>query len=129
GVPVLFSSHQLDLVERVCHRVGIVQAGRLVACGAVDELRTEGPERLQVEVQGAGPEWVDKVSGARRVESRGDRHVLELAPGVCDQDVLAAAVAAGRVREFSPLRPTLADLFRDVVSEDRGHAAATGRNR
>ncbi len=118
GVPVLFSSHQLDLVERVCHRVGIVQAGRMVACGAVEDLRAEGPRRLLVEVENAGAGWADAVAGVRVVESRGDRHVLELAADSDDQAVLAAAVAAGRVREFSPVRPSLADLFRDVVTAD-----------
>ena len=48
GVPVLFSSHQLDLVERLCDRVGIVSAGRMVECGPVDELRSGGLERLVV---------------------------------------------------------------------------------
>src|SRR5689334_11259042 len=38
GVPVVFSSHQLDLVERICDRVGIVRQGRMVAAGTVDEL-------------------------------------------------------------------------------------------
>ena len=38
GVPVVFSSHQLELVERLCHAVAIVSRGRVVACGPVDEL-------------------------------------------------------------------------------------------
>ena len=42
GVPVVFSSHQLDLVERLCDRVGIVSAGTMVAVGTVDELRSGG---------------------------------------------------------------------------------------
>lgn len=43
GVPVLFSSHQLDLVERLCDRVGIVRAGRMVAQGSEDHRRPCGP--------------------------------------------------------------------------------------
>ena len=39
GIPVVFSSHQLDLVERLCDRVGIVRSGQMVAVGTVDELR------------------------------------------------------------------------------------------
>src|ERR1051326_7256993 len=48
GVPVIFSSHQLELVERLCDRVGIVSAGRLVADGTVEGLRAGGPSRLLV---------------------------------------------------------------------------------
>ena len=46
GVPVVFSSHQLELVERLCEAVAIVKDGRLVASGTVDELR--GPGRRVV---------------------------------------------------------------------------------
>jgi len=42
GVPVVFSSHQLELVERLCEDVAIVNRGRLVASGAVGELRERG---------------------------------------------------------------------------------------
>jgi ABC-2 type transport system ATP-binding protein len=41
GVPVIFSSHQLELVERLCDAVAIVNGGRLVAAGAVEELRAK----------------------------------------------------------------------------------------
>jgi len=42
GVPVLFSSHQLELVEHICEAVAIIDHGRLLACGQVDELRGSG---------------------------------------------------------------------------------------
>ena len=45
GVPVLFSSHQLDLVERLCDRLVVLARGRVVAQGTVDELRAGGPDR------------------------------------------------------------------------------------
>ena len=35
GVPVIFSSHELELVERVCDRVGIIDRGKMVAIGTV----------------------------------------------------------------------------------------------
>ena len=59
GVPVLFSSHQLELVERLCDAVAIIKDGRLVASGTVAELRARGAaQRLwRVEVQGAAPGW------------------------------------------------------------------------
>ena len=48
GIPVIFSSHELELVERVCDRVGIIDRGKLVASGTVDELRAGGRERRRV---------------------------------------------------------------------------------
>jgi ABC-2 type transport system ATP-binding protein len=116
GAAVIFSSHQLELVERICDRVAIVDRGRIVAAGRVDELRAERSRpRLRVEVEGAPPGWPGELVGVR-VVGRDERGVLlELGDATDDQQVLAAAQRAGRVRLFAPARPTLAELFREVV--------------
>ncbi|UJP39592.1 ABC transporter ATP-binding protein [Cellulomonas palmilytica] len=68
GVPVMFSSHQLELVERLCDRVGIVRAGSMVAVGGIDELRST-PERRWV-VDGPDPaRWLSRVPAARLVST------------------------------------------------------------
>lgn len=117
GVPVLFSSHQLDLVERLCDRVGIIRDGRMVEVGAIDELRRHEVPRWRVD----GPpaqEWAPGLDGVRVLSQEGSVSVVELdAPGDApEQPVLAAALAAGPVREFAPERPTLTELYRHVVS-------------
>lgn len=116
GVPVIFSSHQLDLVERLCDRVGIVAAGRMVASGTVDELRSGGRSQFVVHAPAAEPGWADHLPGVRMLSSDGGRAVLELDDGTDDQAVLAAAAATGPVHEFAPRRPSLSDLFREVVA-------------
>ncbi|MGY1750983.1 ABC transporter ATP-binding protein [Modestobacter sp. SYSU DS0511] len=117
GVPVVFSSHQLDLVERLCDAVGILARGSMVATGTVAELRASAQGRqLRVVVPDAPAGWAAGLPGVRVVsESRGDT-VLELAPGADDQQVLHAAVATGRVNHFAWREPTLVELFRDAVS-------------
>jgi ABC-2 type transport system ATP-binding protein len=127
GVPVLFSSHQLDLVERVCDRVGIVSAGRMVACGPVDQLRSAGHAHLVVDVSATDPCWAERLQGVRVLEALRTRLVLQLAEDVEDQTVLAAAMASGPVREFRRERPSLGELFRDVVVTSQD-AAASGSN-
>jgi ABC-2 type transport system ATP-binding protein len=116
GVAVIFSSHQLELVERVCDRVAIINRGRMVAEGRVDELRAQRSRpRLRVEVEGAADGWAERLAGVQ-VAGRDERGVLlELGDGADDQQVLQAAQRAGRVRLFAPARPTLAELFREVV--------------
>lgn len=115
GIPVVFSSHQLDLVQRLCDRVGIVRSGQMVAVGPVDELRAAGPRHLVVETA-APAGWADGLAGVRVLASDNGRTELELADGADDQAVLRAALAAGPVRRFGDRRPSLTDLFRDVVS-------------
>ncbi|MPY77179.1 MAG: ATP-binding cassette domain-containing protein [Actinophytocola sp.] len=116
GVPVVFSSHQLALVERLCDRLGIIRDGAMVAVGSIEELTAAATTRLRVGVDGA-PGWADDVAGVRVVGDDGDATLLELAQHADEQAVLRAAMAAGRVTEFSRYRATLAELFRNVVVE------------
>jgi ABC-2 type transport system ATP-binding protein len=120
GVPVVFSSHQLELVERLCEAVAIVNHGRVVATGAVDELRERGGDghrHVRVQVAGDGDgRWLDSMSGVELVET-GPRGVLVRLRDDADPDrVLDAARAAGTVVHFSLERPTLSDLFRAAVA-------------
>jgi ABC-2 type transport system ATP-binding protein len=118
GVPVIFSSHQLELVERISDRVGIIRAGSMVACGSVAELRGSGAEELVVTAPQAPDGWAENLPGVTVVGRDGDRTVLTLADGADDQAVLRAALATGPVREFARRWPTLTELFRDVVSTE-----------
>lgn len=116
GVPVIFSSHQLELVERLCDRIGIIAAGRMVAVGTVEELRTRDTG-VVLDVDGPPAGWADGVPGVEVVSVDGARTRLRLTDGVDDQDVLRAAVAAGPVHEFRRFRPPLTELYRDVVRD------------
>ncbi|HET8614921.1 MAG TPA: ATP-binding cassette domain-containing protein [Actinomycetales bacterium] len=131
GAPVLFSSHQLDLVERLCDRVGIVRQGRMVASGSVDELRSGSASRLVVVAPNVREGWAEDVPGVvatttEATESGGVRTVLELAADADDQAVLHAALATGPVHEFRRRRPSLTELFRHVVSERVDGAGGPG---
>jgi ABC-2 type transport system ATP-binding protein len=127
GVGVVFSSHQLELVERLCDEVTIIDAGRVVAAGSIAELRAgDGRVRLRVGLSGGWTNWAEGVEGARVVSVGADDVLLELEPGGDDQRVLAAAQAAGRVRTFVHEQPSLVELFREVVTVGAG-AKGEGR--
>jgi ABC-2 type transport system ATP-binding protein len=117
-VPVVFSSHQLELVERLCDRVVMINHGRIVATGTIAELRaSRARRRLLVEVAGAPDGWFETLPGVGAVEPvTGDGVVLELAADVDEQRVLDLARAAGDVRHFSRVQPGLADLFREAMA-------------
>jgi ABC-2 type transport system ATP-binding protein len=119
GVPVLFSSHQLELVERLCDSVAILKAGRLVAFGLVAELRARGGKgawRVVVDVNGAGTSWIEGVPGARVLQADARGLLVALEDGADEQALLDAARAAGRVGHFAREEPTLAQLFKGVIA-------------
>jgi ABC-2 type transport system ATP-binding protein len=116
GVPVVFSSHQLELVERLCDAVVLINLGRVVTQGSIDELRASRDRRLlRVEVSGGDARWFDAVPGIRLEDRRDEAVLLALGEAVDEQRVLDVARATGDVRHFSRVRPTLAELFREAV--------------
>ncbi|MFF0657552.1 ABC transporter ATP-binding protein [Micromonospora tulbaghiae] len=114
GAPVLFSSHQLDVVERLCDDLVLIAGGTIRAAGAREELRAAYTlPRFSLVVDGdAG--WLRDQPGVRLVDLDGARAVFDLDPPADDQSVLRAALARGPVRAFGPVTPSLAEIFREV---------------
>jgi ABC-2 type transport system ATP-binding protein len=130
GVGVVFSSHQLDLVEDVCEDVVIIARGRIVAAGAIDELKARsGRRHLEVEVVGSDGTWLDG-DGAVTVLERVGGRVKLLVPDDVDLDgLLARARGAGEVRMFAYQPPRLSELFMEAVTPDAAGATAASTER
>jgi ABC-2 type transport system ATP-binding protein len=125
GVPVIFSSHQLELVERLCDRIGIIADGRMVAVGTVADLRERDGADAVLDIEGPPSGWAAALPGVEVLTDDGAGHTrVRLAAGTDDQDVLRAALAAGPVHEFRRWRPPLTELYRDVVQAGPAEAAA-----
>ncbi len=116
GCCVLFSSHQLDLVEDLCELVTIIDHGRLIVTGSVDDLATSGPRRLVVRVEGDRDGlWARALAGVTVSEVDAGAARLVLDESVDSESVLRAAMAAGRVTEFSFERRRLSEVFREAL--------------
>ncbi len=117
GCCVVFSSHQLDLVEDLCESVTIIDHGKLVTSGRVDDLATSGPRRLVVRVEGdRDARWARTLAGAKVSEVTGGEARLVLDESTDSDVVLKAAMAAGRVTEFSFARRRLSEVFREALA-------------
>ena len=116
GVAVVFSSHQLDLVEDICQDVVIIDHGRVVLAGVVEDLKAAASHRsLQVTVD--GEPWMPALPSGT-VTSTNDGQVRVLVDASADlEGILADARAAGEVSRFSFEPPSLTDLFLEAVSE------------
>ncbi|MGH9171582.1 MAG: ABC transporter ATP-binding protein [Acidimicrobiales bacterium] len=117
GRCVLFSSHQLDQVEDLCQRVTIIDHGRLVVSGTVDDLTTSGARRLLVRIEGnRTADWARRLPGVVVSEIDGGAVRLALDDGVDSDEVLRAATQAGRVTQFSFERRRLSEVFREALA-------------
>ena len=115
GVPVLFSSHQLDLVDRICDRLVIMARGRAVAEGTADELRSRYPVRHRL-VLTSDATWVREQPGVLVIEIEGNTALLEIIDPGAEQELLRTALARSQVLEFAPVIPQLSDLYREVAA-------------
>ncbi|MFT3943866.1 MAG: ATP-binding cassette domain-containing protein [Ancrocorticia sp.] len=114
GVPILFSSHQLDLVERLCDQIVILRKGNIVATGSVEELRASGPTRHGLETA-ADLGWLRGEAGVAVVDIDGPRAEVEFADDTVAQRVLAEAMARGPVHSFGPIVRPLSDYYREMA--------------
>jgi ABC-2 type transport system ATP-binding protein len=116
GATVLFSSHQLDLVEDVCEDVVVIDHGRIVLAGELDGLRAAVPHRVvDVRYRGPAPDW-SRVAAVDVIDVD-PGHVRVRVDRTTDPAAALAAVADGtEVVSFAYQPPTLSELFRSAVA-------------
>ncbi len=114
GVPVLFSSHQLEVVERLCDDLVIIASGQVRAAGEREVLRSQyAGDRWSLEA-GADAGWVRGIPGVHVEELAGTTVLFDASREAADT-VLRSALERGSVLSFRPVRPTLGEIFRDIV--------------
>ena len=115
GVPVLFSSHQLDIVERLCDDLVVIADGEIRASGSREQLRAEhARDRFELQVDGdAG--WLQSEKGVTVLEFAGGYALFEVDSPATAQRVLKAALAKSPVQRFAPSQPSLATIFKEVI--------------
>ena len=126
GAPVLFSSHQLDIVERLCDDITVIGDGKILASGSREGLRAAHAGReFEIELVGATADagWVREQPGVTVTHLDGGYARFEAESDAAAQAVLAAAVSGAPggatgsmlVRRFAPVVPSLAQIFKEVI--------------
>jgi ABC-2 type transport system ATP-binding protein len=113
-VPVLFSSHQLDLVEQLCDDLVVLSRGKVVAAGPVAELAA-GPSLTYKLLVDGDAGWLRDVRGIKVRDVAGGTALFDVEDDGVVQQVLQQAIARGPVLEFGPERVALSDVFREAT--------------
>jgi ABC-2 type transport system ATP-binding protein len=114
GVPILFSSHQLDLIDQLCDNLVVLADGKIVASGSAAELRARASAK-HVVVTPPDAGWLREQPGVTVLDVAGPRALVEFSDEVTAQRILRTAVDRGAVTEFAPQRPSLAEIYREVI--------------
>lgn len=119
GTTILMSTHQMHQVEALCDRIVLINQGRNVLYGRLDEIRRRyAGGALLVQADGELP----SLAGVEQIASHNGAVKLTLAPGITPQEVLEQLVARHvRLEKFEVAVPTLDEVFIRSVSD--GHAA------
>lgn len=116
GTPVLFSSHQLDLVDRLCDGLVILSQGRVVARGTREELIAAETTRHRIVLDhDAG--WLRQYTGITVDDVDGNTATFTIIEPGAENALLAEAMGRGQVREFGPVRPSLSEIYRKVTGQ------------
>jgi len=115
GAPVLFSSHQLDIVERLCDDLVVIADGQIRASGSREGIReAHSSPRFELQLDGdAG--WLRDEPGVDVIDFAGGYALFDVDDLATSQRVLQRAIAAGPVQKFAPKLPTLAQIFTEVI--------------
>ena len=120
GCTVLFSSHQLDLVQDLCEEITMIDSGRAVLQGEVAKLRAaSGDRQLRLHLETPGRDWLHRFPRVAVVSEQADELRLAVPPGTDPLAVLDAARAAGPVLDFGLDLPTLSQLFLAAAESER----------
>ena len=116
GATVLFSSHQLDLVEDLCQDVVIIEHGRVVLAGELAELRARVPQRfVDIRYRGPAPDW-PQLASVTVIEAKDGRARLRVSRDTDVAALLATVQDTADVVSFAYQPPTLSELFHQAVA-------------
>ncbi|GAB3604764.1 ATP-binding cassette domain-containing protein [Conyzicola nivalis] len=115
GAPVIFSSHQLDIVERLCDDLVVIADGEIRASGSREGLRAQHTlPRFELQV-GGDVGWLRDEPGVSVLDFAGGYALFDVDSDSTAQRVLQRAIATSTVERFAPQLPSLSQIFKEVI--------------
>lgn len=117
GAAVLFSSHQLDLVEDICDDIAIINDGGIALSGDLSEIRASSQVRNVIVVGPQDGSWTQDVPGVHSHDYNevNNTHSFLVNESLTATDFLAIARSAGPIEAYTYTPPTLEDIYRETV--------------
>jgi ABC-2 type transport system ATP-binding protein len=119
GKTIIFSTHQMELAERICDDICMINRSNKVLDGTLREIkRSFGRNSVALRLEGDGQSVLDDRTLVTKVEQHSDEMEALLAEGADAQELLRRLIASGaRVAKFEMVEPSLNDIFIEKVGE------------
>jgi ABC-2 type transport system ATP-binding protein len=118
GTTLIFSTHQMEMVEELCEAVALIDRGRLVLQGPIrDVKRSTGRRVVRLAVDGDGAaDWLPDLKGVTVARTGNDYLELAVDRDVDPESILRAALDRGeRVTNFLIAEPSIEEIFIEKV--------------
>jgi ABC-2 type transport system ATP-binding protein len=123
GKTILFSTHRMDQVEKLCDEITLVNNGRAVLQGELRAVKASyGKSAVQIEYDGDAS-FLEHKDLVQSFHNSGNRVELKLADGADSQQLLRLAAERARITRFELVEPSLEEIFIDVVNDGKNQVA------
>lgn len=118
GKTILFSTHRMDQVEKLCDSICLISRGRSVLQGNLKQVKARyGKNNVQIEYDGNG-DFLEHSQLIGSYNNYGNYVEVRLAPGADPQQLLRMVAERSRVSKFELMEPSLEEIFIDVVGKN-----------
>lgn len=119
GKTILFSTHRMDTVEKLCDSICLVNQGRAVLQGDLKQIKSSyGRSNIQMEYEGE-VDFLGDTSLVQSSNNYGNYVELRMQPGVDSQKLLARAMQRAQISRFELVEPSLEEIFIDTVKSSK----------
>lgn len=117
GRTILFSTHRMDQVEKLCSSICLVNRGEAVLQGTLKEIKGRyGRNNVQIEHEGPD-DFLRQGDLVQSFNNYGNYVEVRMAPGADSQKLLHLVAQRSRVNKFELVEPSLEDIFIDTVGK------------
>jgi ABC-2 type transport system ATP-binding protein len=117
GRTILFSTHRMDQVEKLCSSICLINRGEAVLQGTLKEIKGRyGRNNVQIEYEGAD-DFLHENGLVQSFNNYGNYVEVRMAPGADSQKLLQMVARGSRINKFELVEPSLEDIFIDTVGK------------
>jgi ABC-2 type transport system ATP-binding protein len=117
GKTILFSTHRMDQVEKLCDAICLINRGKALLQGNLAQVKSHfGNNHVQIQYEG-GDGFLDRRELIASYNNYGNYVEVRLAPGADPQQLLRLVAERSRVSRFELVEPSLEEIFKEVVGK------------
>jgi ABC-2 type transport system ATP-binding protein len=117
GKTILFSTHRMDQVEKLCDSICLINRGKSVLQGDLKQIKAQyGKSNVQIEYDGDG-DFLKQTRLVGAYNNYGNYVEVKLAPGADPQQLLRLVAERSRVNKFELMEPSLEEIFIETVGK------------